>query len=136
MPVGPRPFPNCRRGLRIAAGSLKAPLALRETSGGATMTTPGGAGTPQKVVLQPPRARHTGLSYGRGSHTAGLRPYIMPVLLAALLSPVLFGRGLRCAPSRYPMHSPAPLSVVAHNTRRYEHPLFWRSWPYRDDATG
>jgi hypothetical protein len=43
--------------------------ALRGTSGGATMTTPGGTRTPRKACQQSPRARLTGFSHRVGAPT-------------------------------------------------------------------
>ena len=64
--------------------------ALRGTSGGASMTPPGGAGT---FPFSPPRARRTGLSQTAGA----LRdPGLYNALGGALSYP--FSRGLRSAP--------------------------------------
>jgi hypothetical protein len=60
--------------------SLCALEALRGTSGGASMTIPGGAGTPRKAHLQLPRARRIGFSHRVGAPTSGpsLCPAPMP----------------------------------------------------------
>src|SRR5918995_4499736 len=62
-----------QRGLRFAP-----PSALRGTSGGATMTTPGGAGTTTRCSYDFLRARRTGFYHRVGvppqPHRVGLRP--------------------------------------------------------------
>jgi hypothetical protein len=56
-----------------------ASLALRGTSGGASMTIPGGAGTLCEALSHLSRARHTGFSHqGRRFLPSWLRPFALP----------------------------------------------------------
>ena len=82
--------------------SLCALSALRGTSGGASMTTPGGAGTTHPPVLGTPASL-----MGRSSHATGLRPFALP--RADPLSPPP-SRSLVCA-------------YTTNNARRYGHLL-------------
>src|SRR5215212_11249337 len=81
--------------------------ALRGTSDGETMTTPGAAGTRWTTRTLTLCSAHRLLSWGRSSYlalTVGLRPFALPRPDA--LSPLL--------------NRPV---LAAHNTRRYGHPL-------------
>jgi hypothetical protein len=63
----------------LARPSLCALSALRSSVGGATMTTPGGAGTRRlNVQLQPPCSAHRLLSQGRSFQSTWLRPFALP----------------------------------------------------------
>ena len=97
--------------------------ALRGTSGGASMTTPGGAGT---FPFSPPRARRTGFSLirpGLYGTPASIMPLaaLFPILFrAAFVLPrpreggfLMYTRRLR---ARHLLHK-------KHNTRRYGHRL-------------
>src|SRR5215218_10279290 len=59
------------------------------------------------------RARRIGFYHGVGAPTG----------------PPLGASTLRFAPPRYPEPSSTLAPAAAHNTRRYEHPLFGVSWP-------
>ena len=88
----------------IAGPSPFALEALRGTSGGATMTTFGGART------LPPCSAHRLLSWGRSSQATGLRPFALPHPKRLSTSP----------------DSPA---VLAHNTLRPGSLPLRRPWP-------
>src|SRR5215212_5699284 len=88
--------------------SLCALSALRGTSGGATMTVPGGARTTLRTAYCCTHVRGTPASImGRSSHATGLRPFALP--RADPLSPPP-SRSLVCA-------------YTTNNARRYGHLL-------------
>jgi hypothetical protein len=95
----------------LARPSLLALFALRWVVGGETMFIPGGAGRTVATATLPCSA-HRHLSKGRSSSSIGLRPFAQPHPDA--LRPLS-----------------ASLAVLAHNTRRYEHPSSGVSWPIR-----
>src|SRR5215210_7117187 len=64
-------------------GAARGRTALRGTSGGATMPTPGGACTPRLASCDIPRARLIGFYYGVGV----LLVYFSPALRFAALPP-------------------------------------------------
>ena len=75
--------------------------ALREISGGATMTIPGGAGTPYVTVSKRPRARRTGFYHGVGAST----------------TPLCYGAPtLRSPPPQCPKSSPLRSVVSAYTS--------------------
>ena len=82
--------------LSLARPSPCALEALRLVVGGATMTTPGGAGTLCKRTDNFLRARRTGFSHRVGvPHHTGLRPFFLP-----LFTGVHGRRILRTSPQR------------------------------------
>src|SRR5215213_4750691 len=96
-----------------AAFALRLP-ALHGTSGGATMTTAGGAGTPTRHsnLL---RARLTGFYHGVGALT--LRGSGLILSLAALYGPPPGAAFALPRPDAL-IPSPAPAAWLAYNTRR------------------
>jgi hypothetical protein len=67
------PAPVRQRGLHFAP-----PCAVRGTSGGETMTTPGGAGTPYEHATYSPCSAHRLLSWGRSSLAQRSGPSLRP----------------------------------------------------------
>src|SRR5918998_4130147 len=95
----------------LARPSLCAYEALRRTSSGASMTTPGGAHT-TKYRYNSPSARRIGFYQGVGAST----------------TPTLRGSGPSLCPRPDALSPPSALpAVLAHNTRRCGHPAVWRS---------
>jgi hypothetical protein len=75
----------------LAQPSLCAPSALRGTSGGETMTTPGGAGTLCKPTDNFLRARRIGFYHGVGAPTSGPSSYPRAIWLTWGMRLPLYG---------------------------------------------
>jgi hypothetical protein len=94
----------------LARPSLCAPSALRGTSGGETMTTPGGAGTLCKPTDNFLRARRIGFYHGVGAPTSG--PSICPSpMLQGQPAPTFVDNG-----GRHPRVPRSPSVLVSKHT--------------------
>jgi hypothetical protein len=126
------PWPRCFAFLPIAFGAaFTLPCcALRWVVGGATMSTPGGAGTScQSVPATPPCSAHRLLSWGRSPLAlTGLRPFACPGPIPQGVSYVQISGLGSYIRNKMPIRAPAGLSRVQSK------PLPGRAWTLHPSA--